>query len=137
VALPKEAGTVRVIAGNYAGHAGPARTFTPLNVFDVRLHAGAKADLPAPSGWNTALAVLHGAVQVNRGATAREGQLVVLDQGGDGISVKADDEAVLLLMSGQPINEPVVGQGPFVMNSAEEIQKAIDDFNSGQFGKID
>ena len=61
----------------------------------------------------------------------------MLDQGGDGISVKADDEAVLLLLSGQPINEPVVGQGPFVMNSAEQIQKAIDDFNSGQFGKID
>ncbi|MGH8248649.1 MAG: pirin family protein, partial [Gammaproteobacteria bacterium] len=136
VALPKKAGAVRVIAGNYAGHAGPARTFTPLHVWDVRLHAGARAELPAAAGWNTALVVLHGPVHVNGSASAGEAQLVVLDQNGEGLSIEAHDEAVMLLLSGEPINEPIVGRGPFVMNTQDEIAKAIADFNSGNFGEI-
>jgi len=136
VALPKQAGTVRVIAGDYSGHAGPASTFSPLLIWDVRLHSGASAELPAPEGWNTALVVLHGTVQVNGGAAAREGQLVVLDSTGSGLSIAAADDAVMLLLSGQPIHEPVVGRGPFVMNTYEEIAKAIGDFNNGQFGHV-
>lgn len=136
VALPKEAGTVRVIAGNYSGYAGPASTFSPLLIWDVRLYAGASAELPAPEGWNTALVVLHGTVQVNGGARAREGQLVVLDSSGSGLSIEATDDAVMLLLSGQPIHEPVVGRGPFVMNTQDEIAKAIEDFNSGRFGHV-
>ena len=136
VALPKEAGTVRVIAGNYSGHAGPATTFSPLLIWDVRLHAGASVELPAPEGWNTALAVLHGTVQVNGGAPAREGQLVMLDSSGSGLSIEATDAAVMLLLSGHPIHEPVVGSGAFVMNTHEEIVKAIEDFTSGQFGHV-
>jgi redox-sensitive bicupin YhaK (pirin superfamily) len=127
---------VRVIAGNYSGHTGPASTFSPLLIWDVRLHAGARAELPAPDGWNTALVVLHGTVQVNGGAPAREGQLVVLDSSGSGLSSEAADDAIMLLLSGQPIHEPVVGRGPFVMNTQEEITKAIEDFNSGQFGRF-
>jgi redox-sensitive bicupin YhaK (pirin superfamily) len=134
VALPKEAGTVRVIAGNYVGHVGPASTFSPLLIWDVRLRAGASAELPAPEAWNTALVVLHGTVQVNGGASARDGQLVVLDSSGAGLSIAATDDAVMLVLSGQPIHEPVAGRGPFVMNTQEEIAKAIEDFNRGQFG---
>jgi redox-sensitive bicupin YhaK (pirin superfamily) len=136
VALPKEAGTVGVIAGNYSGHAGPASTFFPLLIWDVWLRAGASAELPAPEGWNTALVVLHGTVQVNGGGPAREGQLVVLDSSGSDLSIEATDDAVMLLLSGQPIHEPVVGRGPFVMNTQEEIAKAIEDFNSGRFGHV-
>ena len=136
VALPKDAGTVRVIAGNYSGHSGPPSTFSPLLVWDVRLHTGASAELPAPEGWNTALVVLHGTVHVIGGASVREGQLVVLDSSGSGLSIQATDDAVMLLLSGQPIHEPIVGRGPFVMNTQEEIVTAIEDFNRGQFGHI-
>lgn len=136
VALPRGAGAVRLIAGNYAGHAGAAATFTPLNVWDVRLNGGAQAELPAPAGWSTALVVLHGTVQVNGTATAHDGQLVVLDQSGEGVTIRADEDAILMFLSGQPILEPIVGHGPFVMNSTDEIAKAIEDYNSGQFGQI-
>ena len=127
---------MRVIAGNYSGNAGPASTFSPLLLWDVRLHAGTSAELPAPEGWNTALVVLHGAVQVNGGASVRDGQLVVLDSSGSGLSIQATDDAVMLLLSGHPIHEPIVGRGPFVMNTQEEIVTAIEDFNRGQFGHI-
>jgi len=136
IALPNEAGIVRAIAGNYSGHAGPATTYSPLLIWDVRLHAGASAELPAPGGWNTALVVLHGTVQVNGGAPARDGQLVVLNSRGSGLSIEATDDAVMLLLSGQPIHEPIVGRGPFVMNTQEEIARAIKDFNSGQFERV-
>lgn len=134
--LPNAAGTVRVIAGNYSGHTGPASTFSPLLIWDVRLHADASAELPAPEGWNAALVVLHGTVQDNGGAPAREGQLVALDSSGSGLSIEATADTVMLLLSGQPIHEPVMGRVPFVMNTQEEIAKAIEDFNSGQFGHV-
>ncbi len=136
VALPKEMGTVRVIAGSYEGYTGPAETFTPLSVWDVRLHAGAKIELPVPVDWNTALVVLRGTVHVNGETPAGEAHLVVLDPSGEGVALTANDETVLLLLSGQPIDEPIVGRGPFVMNTQAEIAKAIEDFNSGQFGRI-
>lgn len=133
VALPEGAGSVRIIAGDYAGHAGPARTFSPMNVWDVRLSAGATIELPAPEGWNTAVVVLHGTVQVNDQTIAREAQMVLLARDGDGLTLEANNDAVLLLLSGEPIDEPIVGQGPFVMNTQDEIVQAIDDFNSGRF----
>lgn len=136
VKLTGEAGTVRIIAGSYAGHNGPARTFSPMNVWDVRLNAGSSIELPAAEGWNTAVVVLHGTVQVNGQSIARETQMVVLDHNGSGFTLEANNDAVLLLLSGEPINEPVVGHGPFVMNTKNEIAQAITDFNSGRFGQI-
>ncbi len=136
VAMADKAGTVRVIAGKYDGHAGPAHTFSPLNVLDVRIRAGSTVELPAPEGWNTALIVLHGTVEVNGGTSAREAQMVLLEPSGSGLSVKANDDAVVLLLSGQPIDEPIVGYGPFVMNTQEQIAQAVTDFNSGKFGMI-
>ncbi len=133
VALPEGAGSVRIIAGDYAGHAGPARTFSPMNVWDVRLNASATIELPTTEGWNTAVVVLHGTVQVNGQTIAREAQLVLLDREGEGLTLEANNDAVLLLLSGEPIDEPIVGQGPFVMNTQDEIAQAIDDFNSGRF----
>jgi quercetin 2,3-dioxygenase len=137
VALPDGAGSVRVIAGRYDGHAGPAHTFTPMEVWDLRLNAGAAIDLPLPDGWNTALAVLHGSVLVNGSILAGEAQLVLLDRAGSGLSIEAKNtEAVVLLLSGEPIDEPIVGQGPFVMNTREEIAQAITDFNQGRFAQM-
>ncbi|BBJ23575.1 pirin family protein [Candidatus Nitrotoga sp. AM1P] len=136
IALPDGAGTVRVIAGDYKGHAGPAHTFTPMNVWDLRLNQGGVCELSVPDGWNSALIVLRGTVLVNDSAIAREAQLVLLDRAGSTVSIEANNGAVALLLSGEPIDEPIVGQGPFVMNSQEEIVQAITDFNSGRFAQI-
>jgi hypothetical protein len=136
VALPDGAGTARIIAGEYGGRGGPARTFTPMNVWDLRLNAGSKVELDVPEGWTLALVVLRGGIKVNGSESARESQLVLFDQAGSGASLEATGEAGVLLLSGQPLGEPIVGHGPFVMNSRDEIVRAIEDFNSGQFGRM-
>ncbi|WP_240342564.1 pirin family protein [Methylococcus sp. EFPC2] len=136
VDLPGGAGTLRVIAGEYGGHAGPARTFSPMQVWDIRLTQGGTLELALPEGWNAALIVLHGTISVNDGTVAREAQMVVLDQAGDGLIVEASNDASVLLLSGEPIAEPIAGYGPFVMNSREEIEQAIADFNGGRFGRM-
>jgi len=136
VALPDGAGTVRVIAGQYGDHTGPAQTFTPMHVWDVRLNAGNAARFELPDGWTTALVVLGGNVRVNGDTAAREAQLVVLERAGDAVTVEANTEAKLLLLAGQPIDEPIVGYGPFVMNTQAEISQAMQDFRSGRFGRI-
>ncbi|BBE09284.1 pirin [Mycoavidus cysteinexigens] len=133
VPLPNGAGSVRVIAGDYSGHAGPARTFSPMNVWDIRLSAGAAVELPAAEGWNTAVVVLHGAVQVDRQVSTREVQMALFEREGDSFMLEANSDAVVLLLSGEPIDEPIVGHGPFVMNTREEIVQALNDFNSGRF----
>jgi redox-sensitive bicupin YhaK (pirin superfamily) len=136
VDLADGAGRVRVIAGAYDGNQGPARTFTPVDVWDVRLNAGRKAEFDLPEGRTLALIVLHGTVQVNGDQVAREGQLVCFERAGSRISVEANNDATLLLLSGEPIDEPIVGYGPFVMNTTQEIDQAITDFNSGRFGRM-
>ena len=135
VPLPDGAGRVRVIAGEFSGHKGPARTFTPMQVWDLALEAGHEASFDLTDGWNTALIILGGEVEAN-GALAKEAQMVLLDPKGTGLTVKSKDGATLLLLSGEPIDEPIAGYGPFVMNTEAEIEKAIQDFNSGHFGEI-
>lgn len=135
VALPG-GGQVRVIAGDYAGNRGPAKTFTPMNVWDVRLTAGETVTFDLPEGWSTGLAIVQGTVLVNGAHVAREAQLVVTEQSGTSITLEANGDVALLLMSGEPIEEPIVGYGPFVMNSQEEIVQAVNDFNSGKFGSM-
>lgn len=133
VALPAGAGRVRVIAGEYDGHVGPARTFTALNVWDVRLGQGHATRFPLPEGHTTALVVLHGTVEVNGSEIAREAQMVMLDRSGSDVLLEANNEVTVLLLSGAPIDEPIVGHGPFVMNTEDEIRQAITDFNAGRF----
>lgn len=136
VALPEGAGSLRVIAGDYAGKNGPANTFSPLNVWDIRLNQGKSAEFSLPDGWNTALIVLRGTVQVNGDAIARDAEMVLLDSAGSNVTIEANNDAVLLLLSGEPIDEPIIGYGPFVMNTQEQIAEAIADFNSGRFGSM-
>ncbi len=135
VALPDDAGQVRVIAGEYAGHHGPAQTHTPMNVWDVRLQQNRSARFDLPAGHTLALVVLRGTVLVNDSQVVRNAQVMVFDRTGTDIVVEANNDSVFLLLGGAPINEPIVGHGPFVMNTAEEIRQAITDFNSGRFGR--
>ena len=133
VTLPEGAGTARIIAGEMMGKKGPARTFTPINVWDMRLTRDADIDLDLPEGHTAMLVVLGGHVTVNGSMAAGEAEVVLLDREGGGVSIHADGEATLLVLTGEPIDEPIVGHGPFVMNSEAEIRQAIDDFNSGRF----
>ncbi|MFA7680919.1 MAG: pirin-like C-terminal cupin domain-containing protein, partial [Pigmentiphaga sp.] len=136
VDLPEEAGYLRVIAGEYASVSGPARTFTPMDVWDLRLNTSASVTMEAHPGRTLALVVLHGTVLVNGQEVVRAGQLVHLDRTGEAVHLEANNEVTLLWLSGEPINEPVVGHGPFVMNTEAEIQQAFADFRSGRFGRI-
>ena len=136
VELPQDAGTVRVIAGEYGGQKGPAKTFTPINLWDVNLRAGKSAELPLPDGHTTTFLVLSGEVTVNGERDAGEGDLAIFARTGASITVKAKTDAKLLVMDGEPITEPVVGKGPFVMNNRAEIQQAFEDYQLGHMGEL-
>ncbi|MBL8539705.1 MAG: pirin family protein [Betaproteobacteria bacterium] len=136
VDLPGAAGSVRVIAGAFDGRRGPARTFTPMEVWDVRVKQGSRVEFDVPEGHTAALVVLRGSARVNDGEPARDGQMVVLARDGGGICVEAMSETTILLLAGAPIDEPISGYGPFVMNTRAEIRQAIDDFNGGRFGAM-
>ncbi len=136
VALADGAGTLRVIAGDYEGHRGPARTFTPVNVFDVRLNRDGRVRL-SPPGDHTALAiVLSGTVLVNDEEVAREAQVVRFAAADGAITFEANNAAKVLVLTGAPIDEPVAAYGPFVMNTTDEIRQAIEDLNAGRFGAL-
>ncbi len=135
VALDNDAGSVRVIAGRYKGHKGPARTFTPMDVWDLRLGPRASVELPLVDGRGAAVVVLRGTIQINQSQVVREAQLVLLDAVGDSVQIEANGDAVVLFLSGEAIDEPIVGYGPFVMNTFAEVDQAFDDYRSGGFGQ--
>jgi quercetin 2,3-dioxygenase len=136
VSLPDNAGTVRVLAGEFSGNRGPAKTFTPVTVLDVRLRAGSKAKLNLRDGYTAAIYVLKGKVLLNGNENASENELVIFDREGDEVEIEAATDAILFVMNGQPIEEPVVGHGPFVMNTSQEIRQAFVDFHYGRMGKV-
>ena len=136
VALPGAAGTLRVIAGEYASAQGPARSFTPMNVWDLRLRAGHRVAFDLPAGHTAALFVLRGSLRIDGKHTIRAAELAVMERDGSRLEFEVSEDATVLLLNGEPLNEPVVGYGPFVMNTQAEIVQAIDDFNSGRFGQI-
>ena len=132
-----EAGYARVIAGELAGVKGPAQTFTPVNVFDVRLEAGTQAELALPAGHNTAVVLLKGNVVLNAAEQLQgEAQIALLSSAGETIALNAKEATTLLILSGEPIHEPVVSYGPFVMNTREEILQAVNDYQAGRMGQL-
>ncbi len=134
VPLADGAGSVRVIAGEFLGTEGAAKTFTPVTVLDVRLRAGAKAKLNLQDGYTAAVYVVKGKVLLNGNENAGETELVIFDRKGDEVEMEAATDAALFVMSGQPLEEPVVGHGPFVMNTSQEIRQAFVDFHYGRMG---
>ncbi|MDQ0667294.1 pirin family protein [Pseudomonas sp. SDT2931_S440] len=134
--LADHAGSLRLIAGEFDGVKGPARTFTPIDVWDMRLKAGRSVTLDLHAGRNTALVVLRGTVRINGTEVAREGQLALFERDGTQLRLESSDDAMVLLLSGEPIDEPIVGHGPFVMNTEQEIHQAFADYQSGQFGQM-
>lgn len=135
VALPQGAGSARVIAGGLLGVRGPARTFTPINLWDLQLVAGISFDMPLTSG-HTALAVVQSGTVQAAEARASSGELVLFDRDGGTIPLRALAPSRILILTGQPLNEPVVGEGPFVMNTREQIRDAIRDYQSGRMRQL-
>lgn len=136
VDLADDAGRLRVIAGSYNGSKGPASTFSPLDVWDVSLLPGKVATFTLPEGRTLGVVVLHGTVLVNDAQPVREAEMALLGREGREFTVEANNDAAFLVLSGEPLDEPVVGHGPFVMNTHTEIRQAIADFNSGRFGSM-
>jgi redox-sensitive bicupin YhaK (pirin superfamily) len=137
VTLPKSAGTVRVIAGEFEGVRGPARTFTHIDVYDVRLNTAGLLPLTFPARHNLAVLVMKGEVVVNGGRAARTNDFILFKNEGERVDLMASSDAHLLVLSGEPIHEPIAAYGPFVMNSPDEIRQAMVDFNAGKFGHLD
>lgn len=136
VDLGDGAGSIRVIAGDYLGIKGAASTFTPMNVWDIRLNAGHSLSLNIADGHTCALFLLAGELAIGDSTRLHQAELAVMTREGDRLKIDATTDCKLLLLSGEPINEPIVGHGPFVMNTREEITQAIRDFQSGRFGNI-
>lgn len=138
VALPEGAGTVRVIAGEFEGHKGPALTFSRLNVWDVRLQPGRAATFTVEDGDTTILPIFGGSVRINTTEDVGAGEAALFDQAGTTFYVEntGTDEVKVLFLSGAPLNEPIAGYGPFVMNTQDEIMQAIRDYQSGKMGHL-
>lgn len=133
--IESEGVTVRVIAGKHGDVSGPAHTFTPMSLWDVRLASGSRADFTLPAGHTTAVFVLRGQIQLDS-TVVGPATVAVLSREGERLVLEAMEDTVLLLLSGEPIEEPVVGYGPFVMNTEEEIRQAMTDYRNGRMGRI-
>ncbi|MGA6117498.1 pirin family protein [Sphingobacterium sp. UDSM-2020] len=129
-------GEIEVIAGEYQGNKGPASTFTPMHVMNAKLEAGGKASFSFPAHYNTAMIVIEGNILINGKDKAPTDHFVMFGNEGEEFNVQALDEAVVLIMSGEPILEPIVSHGPFVMNTRAEINQAFEDFQTGKFGYL-
>lgn len=135
--VPDDGGVVKVIAGNLNGVKGPANTFTPIELYNVRLKKGAQLQFDLPASYNTGILVIEGEARFSNSETAPTDSFVLFANEGETINIEATEDCVLLVLSGQPIDEPIFAYGPFLMNSKEEVQQAYDDFRQGKFGTLE
>ena len=135
-AIALDGGELRVIAGSFLGHKGPAHTFTPIELYDLTLKAGRQVRLTMPNGHNTSIFVLQGRVSVNGSRQAGEAELIVSKRDGSQIEIEAQEDSRLLVMAGEPIDEPVARYGPFVMNTKTELVQAVNDYQAGKMGHL-
>lgn len=136
VQLGDNIGIARIIAGELASISGAASTFTSINMWDVVMNAGKTHTFAVPESHNLVILVLDGTVQINGEEIARRGELVTFERGGADVRIESNNELKLLILTGEPINEPIVGYGPFVMNTEAEIVRTMRDVQSGKFGQI-
>jgi len=135
--LAGNAGVIEVIAGQYKNIKGAASTFTPVNLLNARLNKNAKADFSFPKNYNTALLVIEGSIKVNETEMVDANHFVLFENNGEDFTLEATENAIVLVLSGEPINEPIAAHGPFVMNTRSELVEAVEDFNMGKFGYLD
>ena len=136
VILPDNRGIVEVIAGEYKGIKGPAKSFTPIEMYNVRLNRNSTVSLSLPENYNTGFLVIEGEITISN-KTIKTDHFVLFANDGTDIEIKAENDAVILILSGEPINEAIFPYGPFVMNSKEEIIQAYTDFDNGLFGYLE
>lgn len=137
VPLPNGDGEIEIIAGDYNGNKGPASTFSPVNMFNVRLKKGAKTELSFPSNYTTALLMVEGDAEINGETEAPQDHFVMFGNDGESFTMEASTDTIILVLSGEPLNEPIAAHGPFVMNTKEELIEAFQDFNMGKFGYLE
>lgn len=130
-------GFIEVIAGEYEGNKGPAFTFSPVNLMNAKLKSGGKAAFNFPAHFNTAALVIEGNITINGETDVHTNNFVLFENEGEGFTVEASEDSIVLILSGEPLNEPIFPHGPFVMNSREEIMQAFEDFNTGKFGYLE
>jgi len=135
--VPNEGGFVEVIAGNYDGHKGAATTFSPVHLLNAKLHKGGEAIFRFPANFNTGLLVIEGSVMVNGTEDVPLDHFTLFTNSGETFTVKATEDCVVLILSGEPINEPIAAHGPFVMNTRAEIMQAFEDYEQGKFGVLE
>jgi quercetin 2,3-dioxygenase len=134
--LPDNKGVIEVITGEYEGVKGPASTFTPMHVYNARIKKGANTELQFPATYNTGLLIIEGSININE-TKAPADHFVLFKNDGELISIEATEDAIILVLSGEPINEPIAQYGPFLMNTWDELEQAIQDVNAGKFGVLE
>ncbi|PHO01755.1 short-chain dehydrogenase [Rhodobacteraceae bacterium 4F10] len=137
IPLADGGGEIEVIAGEYKGNKGPASTFSPVNMFNVKLKKGVKTQLTFPEKYTTAILSVEGSVKVNESNNVLEDHFALFKNDGDTFTLEALEDAVILVLSGEPLNEPIAAHGPFVMNTKQELIEAFQDFNTGTFGYLE
>jgi quercetin 2,3-dioxygenase len=134
--LPDGKGVVEIIAGEFKGVKGPAFTFTPMHVYNVRIKTGANLEINFPSNFNTGILMVEGSANIN-GRAVETDHFVLFKNDGESIQITAGEDTVMLVLSGEPINEPIAQYGPFLMNTWQELEQAIEDVNAGKFGVLE
>ena len=135
--IEKNYGEIEVIAGSYKETKGTASTFSPLNLFNAKLKSGAFTDFNFPAHYNTAILVIEGKIEINSSQIAPADNFVIMKNDGENFKIKAIDDSIVLILSGEPLNEPIAAYGHFVMNTRQELMQAFEDFNNGKFGFLE